>query len=238
MISPSAFGGTKVERATVRDQTIEKLRSAITSGNLQPGQRLVEKHLCDLLGVSRTSVREALRMLEGEKLISSAPHRGPCVAIPSPQEARQIYEVRSLLEHLLGSQAAQNITPAQVLRLNATVDDFARAVEAQDRAGLVRSAGEFYDVMLEASMNDVVADILKTLHARIALLRGTSMSTSGRAPNSLREMRAIAKAIARRDAEAAAKACARHVELAATAALKALDQKSLDEETTKVVKIR
>src|SRR5262245_50804656 len=95
MISPTAFGGMKVERATVRDQTIEKLRSAIISGNLQPGQRLVEKNLCDLLGVSRTSIREALRMLEGEKLISSTPHRGPCVAIPSPQEARQIYEVRS-----------------------------------------------------------------------------------------------------------------------------------------------
>jgi len=238
MIAASAFGGMKVERSMVRDQTIEKLRSAIISGNLQPGQRLVEKNLCELLGVSRTSIREALRSLEGEKLIYSAPHRGPCVAIPSPEEARQIYEVRSLLERLLGAQAATHITPAQIERLNATVEDFDRAVTTGDRPGLVRSAGSFYDVMLEASKNDVVAGILKTLHARISLLRGTSMSTTGRAPNSLREMRAIAKAIARKDPDAAAAACARHVDLAAKAALKALNEQILGEEDRMVVKLR
>lgn len=218
--------GMKVSRSTVRDQAVIKLRSAIISGRLQPGQRLIEKDLCELVGVSRTSLREALRQLEGERLVHAPPHKGPSVAVPTPEAAAQIYQVRSVLERLAGSEAAIHATPEHVARLNRSVAAFAEAVSRQDPSSLVRLANEFYDVLLEASRHQVVADMLKSLHARISFLRATSMSTPGRPPQSLLEMRAIARAVARKDPKAAGAACARHVELAARAAFKRLAIKS------------
>ena len=76
----------------------DKLRGAIASGRFQPGQRLVERELCELVGVGRTSIREALRQLEAEGLVHSIPNRGPVVSTISVAEARELYAVRALLE--------------------------------------------------------------------------------------------------------------------------------------------
>src|SRR6202044_153255 len=83
---------------TLRHQVENVLRQAITSGRFAPGARLIERELCETLGVSRTSVREALRRLEAEKLVRSVPHKGPVVAIMSKQEATELYAIRGLLE--------------------------------------------------------------------------------------------------------------------------------------------
>lgn len=218
--------GMKVSRIMVRDQTLERLRSAIIAGHLLPGQRLVEKDLCELIGVSRTSVREALRKLEGEKLVHAESHKGPRVTVPSLEEARQIYEVRSVLERLAAGRAATRATEDQVKRLFGAVEEFGRAVRVNDLMSLVRLANDFYEILLEASQHEVVADLLKSLNARISFLRSTSMSAPGRAALGLREMREIAKAIARRDSEAAGLACARHVDMAAKTALQRLQEQS------------
>src|SRR5262245_15967672 len=86
------------DRPTLRELTAEKLRDAILSSRLQPGQRLVERDLCEQTGVSRSSVREALRHLEAEGLIERQGPRGLFVASITPEEARQIYEVRAAIE--------------------------------------------------------------------------------------------------------------------------------------------
>jgi len=224
MTRPNVFEGMKIERSTVRNQAVEKLRTAILAGHLQPGQRLVERDLCDRLGVSRTSIREALRLLEGEKLIFAQAHKGPCVAVLSGDEAEQIYQVRAALERLAGSQAAVHATDADIAALKRSVADFAAAVRNQDTLALVRLANEFYDILLNASRNSVARDVLKSLNARISFLRAMSMSAPGRAPRSLAEMKAIVLAIARRDAKEASDACARHVEQAAQVGLRRLGQ--------------
>ncbi|HWD15746.1 MAG TPA: GntR family transcriptional regulator, partial [Casimicrobiaceae bacterium] len=84
--------------APVRSQTVGNLRNAILTGRFAPGARLVEAELCRLLGVSRPSVREALRQLEAERLVVITPFKGPAVARIEWPEAEQIYEVRALLE--------------------------------------------------------------------------------------------------------------------------------------------
>lgn len=218
----------KVARSTVRNQAVEKLRSAIIAGDLRPGQRLIEKDLCDRIGVSRTSIREALRLLEGEKLIHAPPHKGPCVAVISAEEAKQIYEVRAVLERLAGSRAAQYATKEDIARLKDAVNAFARAVAQGELTRLVALANEFYAILLAASRSHVAMDILNSLNARISFLRATSMSAPGRAPHSLVEMRVIAKAIERGDPRAAGAACARHVELAARAGLRQLVKQAND----------
>src|SRR3954471_5166376 len=100
--------------APVRSQVVETLRTAITSGRFAPGQRLVEKDLCDLLGVSRPSVREALRELESEGLINTIPNRGPLVSMLSARDAASIYEVRGVLEALAAKLFAQHASAAQI----------------------------------------------------------------------------------------------------------------------------
>src|SRR6187399_1033212 len=113
--------------APVRQQVLASFRSAILSGRFQPGDRLIEKELCELTGASRTSVREALRQLETEGLVDMVPNKGPIVASIDPQQARSIYQVRAALESLAGSLFATNATPAQIRMLEGAVADLSAA---------------------------------------------------------------------------------------------------------------
>src|SRR5690348_15248882 len=88
----------KVSPVSVQQQAASKLRAAILAGVFQPGDRLVEADLCERLGVSRPSVREALRSLEAEKLVAIVPNRGPLVPLITWEQAKEIYQVRVLLE--------------------------------------------------------------------------------------------------------------------------------------------
>src|SRR6185369_7343119 len=105
----------RVERtpALIRSQVLENLRQAILDRRLAPGQRLIERELVELTGVSRTSVREALRELAAEGLVTAIPNRGTIVTSVSAEEARQLYEVRSALEALAGRLFVANASPAQ-----------------------------------------------------------------------------------------------------------------------------
>src|SRR5580658_6629334 len=94
--------------ATLRLLVEDKLRSAIASGRFKPGQRLIERELCELTGVGRTSIREALRQLEAEGLVTVASHRGPSVTKITADEAKHLYAVRALLEGYAGRQFALN----------------------------------------------------------------------------------------------------------------------------------
>jgi GntR family transcriptional regulator, trigonelline degradation regulator len=208
----------KVLHTTVRDQAVDNLKEAILSGFLQPGQKLVEKQLCEMCGVSRTSIREALRILEGEKLIVHLPHKGLRVATPTLAEAHQIYEARAVLEALLGRYAAQNAVRSDVVALHASVDAFEKAVKAKDLRHMVTTADTFYAIFFRIAARPIISDMLQSLQARISTLRATSMSNPSRGPHSAREMRDMARAIEKGDANGAADACTRHVREAANAA--------------------
>lgn len=117
MISPSVSGETTPFTIThvaapVREQVGSQLRQAIVSGQLAPGTRLIERELCTLLGVSRTSLREALRHLEGDGLVTNIPHKGMVVSTITWEEAEEIYEVRAVVEGLAGRLCADKPTPA------------------------------------------------------------------------------------------------------------------------------
>lgn len=213
------------EPATLRLQVEEKLRGAIARGRFRPGERLVERELCALLGVGRTSVREALRQLEAEGLIVTIPHRGPAVATVSVEEARQLYDVRALLEGFAGRMAATVATAAQLEALGRAVEGL-EAAAREDGAGLVEAKTLFYRRLLEASGNEVVRQLLTVLHNRVTLLRRTSMTQPGRLLRSLGEIRAIYERIAARDPGGAERACVTHIRNAAEVALAVLARQS------------
>jgi GntR family transcriptional regulator, trigonelline degradation regulator len=205
--------------APVRRQVAASLRSAILSGRFQPGERLIEKDLCDLTGASRTSVREALRQLETEGLVTLVPNKGPIVALIDPRQARSIYQVRGALESLAGSLFATNATAAQISRLEESVADLAEAYREGEIEAILRKKDAFYAILLEGAGNDIIPALLSMVHARISLLRRVSLGQSRRLTASIKEIRGILKAAKARDAESTAAACARHVQCASDAAI-------------------
>lgn len=207
------------DKVTLRGRVEEKLRLAIISGTFKPGQRLIERELCELLGVGRTSVREALRQLEAEGLISSIPHRGPMVSRVTIDEAEQLYALRALLEGYAGRCCAMRATDAFKDALDAAVDAFADVAAQGDVAAMIREKAAMYDLLLDGSGNPFVRQTLTSMHNRINLLRFTSMAQPGRIERSIAEIRDIAASIRAGDPVRAEAACRKHIEEAAKAAL-------------------
>lgn len=212
----------KRQAATLRLLVEDRLRAAIVAGHFKPGQRLVERELCEQIGVGRTSVREALRQLEAEGLVTTIPHRGPEVSSITCAEARQLYELRGLLEGFAGRGFAERGTEAEMAELFAAVELFAEAARGDDRARLVEAKTRFYATLMQGARNAFVTQALTQLQNRITLLRVTSMTQAGRLENSVAEIRAIAGAIRDRDGDRAEAACRAHIANAAKVAMAVL----------------
>jgi len=208
--------------APVRTQVVESLRHAITHGRLAPGTRLVEKDLCQMLGVSRPSVREALRALEAEGLISTIPNRGPVVTLLTPEDAAGIYQVREALEALAAELFTANASDGDITDLQQAAADLATAYQTKDVNEIIEAKRLFYDVIFHGSGNAIIPEILRTLNARITQLRSVSLSSSERRAASIDEIYKLVEALTKRDGRAAAKASRKHVVEAAREALSSL----------------
>jgi DNA-binding GntR family transcriptional regulator len=212
----------KVERtpAPVRAQVLDNLRQAILDGRFLPGQRLIERELVELTGVSRTSIREALRELAAEGLVQTIPNKGTVVATLGAEEARQLYQVRTVLEGLAGRLFVENATDAQRRALHRAMTAIERLAERG--ASILDAKDRFYDVLFAGGGNVALHQTAIGLHARVRALRSLSLSRPGRAEESVRELREIMAAIDANDAERAELACTRHVANAGAVAAEAL----------------
>ena len=221
----------KVNRnpVTLREIVLDKLRSAIMNFQLLPGDRLVERDLCERLGVSRTSVREALRHLESEGLVEFAGTKGPRVAIITLEDARDLYELRCVLEGLIAQLFTLNATPQDIRALEKALEYNRQVLESGDLQHVLDSVQGFYDVLLEGSGNQVAAAQLRQLQARISYLRATSVSQVNRRGTSSGEMERIVEAIKSGDPLAAHQASVEHVRAAAKVALDYLRVKQGDQ---------
>jgi GntR family transcriptional regulator, trigonelline degradation regulator len=216
----------KRDMTPLRSRVVERLRSAICTQRLPQGSRLVERELCEMLGVSRTLVREALRQLEAEGLVTSIAHRGPSVAVLDRDTAAGIYEVRAVLEALAGRLFVERARPEHKQRLKAALAAMFRANEQDDIARGLRGTGQFYDALFAGARNESIAAILGPLGGRIYLLRARSMAMPGRREESLSEMQTILDAALSDDPQSAWDACYRHVHNASAYALQSFDQES------------
>lgn len=214
---------------TVRAMVAQKLREAIMSGTLKPGQRLVERELCEMMGVSRPSIREALRLLEADGLVNTVPHRGPVVSTISHEEAKQLYAARAVLEGFAGRECARMRDPDVVHRIGDALTRLKAAAAKQDLVGCLEAKTDFYGALIGGCRNSFVERMLKPLHDRITLLRITSMSQPKRITKSLREVTAIWRAIQSGDEELAERCCVDHVKAAAIAALDMIERSSAKE---------
>lgn len=206
----------------LRTQVVEKLRQGIIDGHFAPGARLIERELCDLLGVSRTLVREALRQLEAEGWVENVPYRGPIVAATSADEARQLYEIRAVLEGWAAKRCAENATDKDLAELSGLVEQLAAAEQRGDLKQMLDVLDAFHEKLLQAAGNQMLASYLQSLRSRLRRLRGISLRQPGRARQTIEEKRILLDALKQRDGEEARKAREQHVLTAArnvTAAL-------------------
>lgn len=212
--------------APLREQVVQLIRNAILRFELQPGQRLVERELVEQLGVSRPTIREVLRQLAAEGLVTVVPQRGAVVTALSAEDAADIYEMRASLEALAVQRFVQRATPEHVARLRAAVDEIERTADSGDALQQLQAKDHFYEVLLAGSGSAPLQQTLSGLQARVQLLRATSLSEPGRPAQAATELRAVVDAVEAGDAEAAAAACVRHVQNAARTALARLTSDS------------
>jgi DNA-binding GntR family transcriptional regulator len=213
------FSAAAIERppARVRDQVAAQIRDAITSGELLPGQVLVERELCESTTASRASIREALRLLESVGLVTAATGKGSVVTALSAEQARGIYEVRSALESLAGRLFAERATKTDRDALRAAL---ARVEDAApDIRAILLAKSAFYRSLMAGARNDELRLILEGVNRRATAVRAVSLSQPGRIEESLGEIRAICAAAVRGDADEAARLCREHVERAAAAGI-------------------
>lgn len=211
-----------VVAAPLRKQVIELLRSAIISFEYQPGQRLVERDLCERFEVSRTVIREVLRHLEAEGLIDLVPNRGPIVSVTTIEEATGLYEVREALEALAARCCADRATPAQKSRLRRSLGAVESAYRKRNLLDELAAKDEFYRVLCEGAANPAISSTLRIIQARVQVLRGLSLQAQGRPEESLAELQRVVAAIEAGDGESASRLAAVHVRNAGTVALRRL----------------
>ena len=216
----------RVERvaAPLRHSVTESIRYAIAVGRFKAGERLPERGLCEMTGVSRTLVREALRQLESEGLITVLPHRGPVVARVTAEQAEGIYQVRIELEGLACQLFAERATPAQREALNRAFKNLKKSLKDSDPLARLYAKNHFYDCLIDGSGNEALGTSLRMLNARVMLLRATSLQAPGRSAESIAELSALMEALAAKDGKRARELAGRHVRNAAKAAIALLQQ--------------
>jgi DNA-binding GntR family transcriptional regulator len=188
--------------ATATSFIVESLTRAIVEHRLQPGAKLVEQKLADQYGVSRTLVRQALYRLSQNRLIKIEPARGAFVAAPSEAEAKQVFEVRRMLEAGMVRTFVGSAKASDIKALQTHIAQEKLAVQQGDVPGRTELLGDFHVRMAQLMHNEVLAHMLADLISRSALIT-LMYQTSSAAAHSHEEHEAIVKAIKARDAEAA-----------------------------------
>ncbi|HMM85291.1 GntR family transcriptional regulator [Azohydromonas sp.] len=189
---------------------VESVTTAIVERRLMPGTKLAEQQIADIFGVSRTVVRQALNQLSRDHLVTLEPARGAFVAQPSVDEARQVFEVRTMLEAALVRRLAERISDAQVAELRAHLKTERDAVTRTDVSGRTRLLADFHVVLARMLGNDVLADLLADLLSRSSLI-ALMYQSSHSAGHSQEEHVQIVDALERRDAKAAVRLMEHHL---------------------------
>ena len=158
------------EADSATDRIAAALTQAIIERRLMPGTRLAEQKLADLFQVSRTLVRQALNQLSRDRLVTLTPARGACVAEPSVEEARQVFELRRMLEGQMARELAGRITPAQVRQLRSHLREERAALKRADVSGRTRLLADFHVTLARQLGNEVLADLLQELLSRSSLI--------------------------------------------------------------------
>ncbi|KUO53530.1 MAG: GntR family transcriptional regulator [Desulfitibacter sp. BRH_c19] len=199
------------DQNSLRGMVFNRLLDDILNGVYIPGETLVESKLAEKLGVSRTPIREAIKQLELEGLVTPLPNRRVIVQGVTDKDIDDIYIIRKRLEGLAARWAVVNITDDEFQELKKTLDlmDFYTERGNLDQVQVLDA--EFHSIIFQASKSKPLRFVLANFHQFLRKARGDSLMVPGRLPKALREHRAILDAIASNDPNAAEQAMQRHI---------------------------
>ncbi|MFI3175601.1 MAG: GntR family transcriptional regulator [Bacillota bacterium] len=192
---------TNNEYLPLRDVVFQTLRNAILLGKLSPGERLMENHLAEKLGVSRTPVREALRMLEIENLVALVPRKGAQVLEMTKKDVQNILEIRGVLEGLATNLACKRIDRDKVQELRASQATFEATIQEGDKEKIIEADEKFHDIIFEASGNERLVQMYQNLRVQLYRYRMAHLNLDTSIPVIVAHHRSILRAVENQDSE-------------------------------------
>ncbi|MCM1189666.1 MAG: GntR family transcriptional regulator [bacterium] len=196
----------------LRDVVFNTLRKAILTGELKPGERLMEIHLANRLGVSRTPIREAIRKLELEGLVTMIPRRGAEVAQITEKSMTDVLEVRRALDALCAELACDRITGAGLENLRTACDAFEAAVRTGDAKKIAQADVALHDIIVQATGNQRLIQLVNNLSEQMYRYRFEYIKDSSQHERLVEEHRIIYRSIVEKDRETAAQAAKTHID--------------------------
>lgn len=196
----------------LRDVVFYTLRQSILTGELKPGERLMEIHLADKLGVSRTPVREAIRRLELEGLVTTFPRRGAEVAQITEKSMSDVLEVRRTLDALCAELACERITQEGLNNLKLACEHFEQCVTTGDTKKIAQADVALHDIIVEATGNQRLIQLVNNLSEQMYRYRFEYIKDRSQHETLIREHRIIYQSIVDKDRDTAADAAKTHID--------------------------
>lgn len=196
----------------LRDVVFNTLRQAILTGELKPGERLMEIHLANKLGVSRTPIREAIHMLELEGLVTIIPRRGAEVAQITEKSMNDVLEVRRALDALCAELACKRITEEELARLGQACDDFEKAIATKDVTEIAKADVALHDIIVQATGNRRLITLVNNLSEQMYRYRYEYIKDTNQHETLVAEHRIIYASICNKDEATAAEAARTHID--------------------------
>lgn len=196
----------------LRDVVFNTLRQAILTGELKPGERLMEIHLANRLGVSRTPIREAIRKLELEGLVTMIPRRGAEVSQITEKSMNDVLEVRRALDALCVELACERITDEELDNLNKACSDFEQAVKTKDIKRIAEADVALHDIIVRATGNQRLIQLVHNLSEQMYRYRFEYIKDFSQHERLMEEHRIIYESIVKKDKETASREARIHID--------------------------
>lgn len=200
------------EYLPLRDVVFNTLRQAILTGEMKPGERLMEIHLANKLGVSRTPIREAIRKLELEGLVVMIPRRGAEVAQITWKNLKDVLEVRRALDVLAVELACDRMRQEELTELGRACTEFKEATRTQDWRKIAAADVHLHDIIVRSTRNDRLIQLVNNLAEQMYRYRFEYIKDSTQYERLIQEHNDIYESIMRKDKETAARVVTRHVD--------------------------
>lgn len=211
-MSSTQRGAKNEAPMSLRESVLIELRQAILTGELKPGERLREIPLSKKMDVSRTPIREAIRILELEGLVTMTPRKGVAVAQISEKSLKDVLEVRRSLDELSIRLACERITQEELAQLDFAGKEFAESIKQKDVAAISRADVAFHDVITKASKNEKLQEMVKNLSEQVYRFRFEYIKDAGHHALLIEEHTALYEAIKARDVQKAISVSMKHID--------------------------
>jgi DNA-binding GntR family transcriptional regulator len=202
---------TQIPRQSLHDALVANLRGMILDRELKPGDKIAEQKLCERFGVSRTPLREALKVLSAEGIVELLPHRGAMIARTSLAEMQELFPIMGSLEALAGELAAEHATDEDVATVQALQDEMAAAYKDGDEIRYLRLNRQIHEAIFRIAGNDSLTTMWQQILTRIHSFRFVVRKSEANWKSALEEHVRIMEALAARDKKKLSRLLRKHV---------------------------